>query len=210
MHRVKIRLSKIQQDVLLTPKTSLTGIRSKKLIKSDYCNYLQDDQYPKYIRQKHDTQTEQHDTIERQIRTDTLLSRQLQEEERNQAIKSNYQTEYDDPLPYHIDRGQVKLEDNYEPTLVTENKPLVRFDTHQVTDYHDEQENRDFPHENAFRVFPGKCKPENRECDRKILHYTTYNNFPLSTKNLHSIWHERYEKTTTHKFRYIPRSNKVS
>ena len=84
-------------------------------------------------------QTEQHDIIERQIRIDTLLSRQLQEGERNQAIKSNCQTEYNDPLPYHIDRGQGKLEDNYEPALGTENKPLVRFYTNHVPDYDDEQ-----------------------------------------------------------------------
>ena len=57
-------------------------------------------------------QTEKHDMIERQIRTDALLSRQLQEEERNQAIKSNCQSEYHDPLLHYVNKGQVKLEDN--------------------------------------------------------------------------------------------------
>ena len=85
-------------------------------------------------------QTKQCDMVERQIRTDALLSQQLHEEERNQAIKSNYQTKYDDHLLYHIDRGQVELENNYKPTLGAENKPLVRFDTHQVSDYYDEHE----------------------------------------------------------------------
>ena len=28
----------------------------------------------------------------------------------------------------------------------------------QVPDYHDEQENRNLPHGNAFRVLPGKSK----------------------------------------------------
>ena len=134
------RLSKIQQDPLLTPTASLTGIRPQKVIKSDYHNYQEDEQYPECIIQEHDMQSEQDDTAERQIRTDTILSRKLQEEEKNQAIKSNCQTEYDDPLLYCIDRGQVKLEDNYEPSLGTEKKPLVNFNTHQVPDYHDEQE----------------------------------------------------------------------
>ena len=119
--------------------TSLTGIWPKRWIMSDY-NYLEDDQYLKYIIQEHDIQTEQHGTIERQIRKNALLSSQLQEEERNQVITSNCQTEYDDPLPYLIDRGQVKLEVNYEPTLGRENKTLVRFDTHQVPDSPIEQE----------------------------------------------------------------------
>ena len=33
-----------------------------------------------------------------------------------------------------------KLEDNYEQTLWRENKPFVRFNIHQVPDFHDEQE----------------------------------------------------------------------
>ena len=51
---------------------------------------------------------------ERQIRTDALLSGQLQEEERSHAIKCNYQIEHNGPFPYHVDRCQVKLEDNHE------------------------------------------------------------------------------------------------
>ena len=48
-----------------------------------------------------------HDMIERQIKADALLSRQLQEEERSDTIKSNYHIEYNDYLPYHIDRCRV-------------------------------------------------------------------------------------------------------
>ena len=80
MQRVKMRLSKRQQDPLLTPSMSLTGIRPKKLIRSDFHNYPEDDKYPECIIKEHDIQTEQHDTIERQIRTDALLLRQLQKE----------------------------------------------------------------------------------------------------------------------------------
>ena len=87
MQRVKTRLSKIQQDLLLTPTMSLTGIRPKQLTRSDYDNYPEDDHYPEYIIQEHDIKTEQHDIIERQIRTDTSPLKQLQEEDRNLAIK---------------------------------------------------------------------------------------------------------------------------
>ena len=74
--------------------------------------------------------------MERQIRTNALLSRQLQEEERCQVLKQNYQIECDDPFNYHIDTCQVKLENNHEPTSGTEEKPVVRFSTHQLSDYH--------------------------------------------------------------------------
>ena len=60
---------------MLTPTISLTGIRPQKMMWSDYHNYIEDGQYPDYIIKDHDLQTEQHDMIERQIRTDTLLSR---------------------------------------------------------------------------------------------------------------------------------------
>ena len=48
MQRVKTRLSKIQQDPLLAPTTSLTGIRPKQLIRLEYHNYPEDDQYQEY------------------------------------------------------------------------------------------------------------------------------------------------------------------
>ena len=63
--------------------------------------------------------------IERQIRIDVLLSSQYQGEERRQAIKCNYQIEHNEPLPYHVDSCQVKLEDNHEPTSGAEDKPAL-------------------------------------------------------------------------------------
>ena len=116
---------------------SLTGIRPKLLIRSEYYNYPEENQYPEYIIQEYDIQTEQHDMIERQIKTYTLLSRHLQEE-RGQVIKQNDHTEHDDPFNCHIDGCQVKLKDNYEPISGTEDKPFVIFNTHQLSDYHDE------------------------------------------------------------------------
>ena len=77
---------------------------------------------------------------EKQIRTDALLSQQLQRKERKQTIKGNCEIDYDDLLSYHTDRDQVKLENNYESIVDIENKPSVRFNTHPVPDYHDEQE----------------------------------------------------------------------
>ena len=77
------------------------------MTKSDYHNYSEDNQYPKYIIQGYDIQIEYHDVIERQIRTDKLLLQQVQEEERKQAVKGNCQIDYDDPLLYHKDRDQV-------------------------------------------------------------------------------------------------------
>ena len=35
---------------------SLIGIRPQKLLNSDYHCYLEDDQYPEYIKQEHDMQ----------------------------------------------------------------------------------------------------------------------------------------------------------
>ena len=71
--------------------------------------------------------------IEKQIRTDALFSRQLQEEERGQVLN---QIEYDDPTKYHIDRCQVKLE-NDEQTPEDEDKPFVRaFSLSEAPQYH--------------------------------------------------------------------------
>ena len=46
--------------------------------------------------------------IEKQIREDALLSRQLQDEERRQILKQNNQVEYDEPPEYQICSYQVK------------------------------------------------------------------------------------------------------
>ena len=46
MQRVKTRLSKIQQDPLLSPTTLLIGMKDKQLIRLEYHNYPGDDQYP--------------------------------------------------------------------------------------------------------------------------------------------------------------------
>ena len=69
---------------------SLAGIKPKQLIRAEYHDYQEHDQCTEHMIQEHDIQTEQNDLIERHIRTDTLLSRQLQEEERGQVIKQNY------------------------------------------------------------------------------------------------------------------------
>ena len=80
----------------------------------------------------------------------------MQEEERSQVIKYSNPIEHNDPFPYHVGSCQVKLEDNDEPTSGKEDKSFFRFDTPQLSDYHDEQEIGISPHKNAFRVFPGK------------------------------------------------------
>ena len=78
--------------------------------------------------------------------------------------RPGYKTKLSDgtwwPFNYCIDRCQVKLEDNHEPTSGMKNKPFVRFHTHHLSDYH------------AFRVFPSKNWSEYRECDREILQFT--------------------------------------
>ena len=81
MQRVKMRLGKIQPDPLLTPATSLTGIKWKQLIGPECHDYSEYDQYTEYMTKEQDIHTEQNDLAEEQIRTDALLARQLQEEE---------------------------------------------------------------------------------------------------------------------------------
>ena len=54
----------------------------------------------------------QNDLIEKQIRADGLLSRQLQGEEGDQALKQNKQVEYGIPSACYIDRLQIKMESN--------------------------------------------------------------------------------------------------
>ena len=53
---------------------------------------------------------EQNDLIEIQIRTDALLSRQLQEEERDQALQKHKQAKYDVTSMHQVNRFQVKGE----------------------------------------------------------------------------------------------------
>ena len=60
----------------------------------DYSEY---DQYTECMTQEHDIGTEQSDLIDKQIRTDALLLRQLQQEERSHVLNQNYQVEHDDP-----------------------------------------------------------------------------------------------------------------
>ena len=79
-----MRLSKIQQDPVLTAITSLPGIKPKQLIGTKYHDCSGYDQCAEHITQEHDIQTEQSDLIANQIRMHTLLSRQLKEEERGQ------------------------------------------------------------------------------------------------------------------------------
>ena len=59
IQRVKTRCSKIQQDPLLTPTTSLTGIKPKQLIWSEYHDYPEYDRYTEHMVQEHNVQTEQ-------------------------------------------------------------------------------------------------------------------------------------------------------
>ena len=40
-----MRLGRVQQDPLLTPMTSLTGIKPKQLIRPEYYDYSEHDQY---------------------------------------------------------------------------------------------------------------------------------------------------------------------
>ena len=80
--------------------------------------------------------------IEKQIRTDALSSGQFQEEEIGQVLN---QREYDYPTKHHIDRCQVKLENDYQ-TPDTGDKPFVRtFTTSQPPNYHGRSEVEKFP-----------------------------------------------------------------
>ena len=104
MQSVRMRLNRIQQDLLLTPATSMIGIRPKQLIEPEYYNYPANDHYGEQIICEHDMYVEQNDLIKKQIRAHALLSRQFQDEEREQHLKQNNKVEYDKPPEYHIDR----------------------------------------------------------------------------------------------------------
>ena len=80
MQRVRMRLNRIQEDLLLTPTTSLTGIQPQQLIGPEYHGCPEYDHYREQMI---------HELVQKknkQIRADALLSRQLQEEEETSAV----------------------------------------------------------------------------------------------------------------------------
>ena len=48
-----MRLDRIQQDPLLTPTMSLTGIKPKQLIRSEYQDYSENDHYRQQMIHEH-------------------------------------------------------------------------------------------------------------------------------------------------------------
>ena len=141
MQRVRMRLNRIQKHPLLTPTTSLRGIKPKQLIGPEYHDYPENDCYREQMIHEHAINPEQNNLIEKQISADALLSRQLQEEERNQALNQNKQLKYDVPSVHHIDRLQVKMESNDGQLQGTDYKPFVRsFMAYQAPNYHNRQE----------------------------------------------------------------------
>ena len=138
MQRVRTKLNKIQQDPLLTPTTSLTGIKPKQLIEPEYPEYYH---HREQMIHEHATYPEQNDLIKKQIRADALLSRQLQEEERDHTLKENKLIDYDVPSVHHIGRLWVKRESNDKQLQDTDYKHLVRsFMAYQAPNYHKRQE----------------------------------------------------------------------
>ena len=63
MERVRIRLNRIQQDALLMPTTSMTSIRTKQLMDSEYHNYPENDHYIDQMICEHGMYVEQNDLI---------------------------------------------------------------------------------------------------------------------------------------------------
>ena len=63
MQRVKTRLCKILQEPLLTLATSLSDIKPKQLIRPEYHDYPEYDQYTEPMIQEHDVQTGPNDLI---------------------------------------------------------------------------------------------------------------------------------------------------
>ena len=112
--RVRMRLNRIHQDPLLTPTTSLSGIKPKMLIGPEYHDYPEYDHYGEQMIHEHAIYADENELIKKQIRADALLSRSLQQEERDQALKQNKQVEYDVPSVHHIDILQIKMESNDE------------------------------------------------------------------------------------------------
>ena len=88
----------------------MLGIRPKQLIQPEYHDYL--DKYQDRVCMIHECAmyVDRYDITDIQIRTDAILLRQLQEEEKEQFLKQNNQIEYDIPPKYHIGRYQIKAE----------------------------------------------------------------------------------------------------
>ena len=74
------------QDPLLTSTTSLSSINPKQLIGPEYHDYSDHEQYREQMMCEHVTYTEHNDLMEKEIRADTVLSRQLQDEEIGQVL----------------------------------------------------------------------------------------------------------------------------
>ena len=127
------------------------------------------------------TYTKQNDLIEKQIRADASLSRQLQEEEKGQVLKWNNHVEYDDPSKYHIDRFQAKLENNDEQILETEDRPFARsFTSIPSTKLSQYTRNRKSCLKNTFRIFSGKGWFTHREYNRELLQCTNKSYFQFA------------------------------
>ena len=68
-----MRLNGIQQDPLLTPTISLTGIKPKQLIGPDYKDYPEYDHYRKQMIHEHAIYPEQNNLIDKQIKKRCLI-----------------------------------------------------------------------------------------------------------------------------------------
>ena len=82
----------------------------------------------------------QFDLTEKQIRVDTILSKQLQGKEKEHILKQSNQIEYDIPPKYHIGWHQIKPECQDEQLQETDNKEFVRsIMTEQAPKFYDRQ-----------------------------------------------------------------------
>ena len=101
---------------------------------------------------------EQNDLIKKWIRADGLLSRQIYEKERDQALKQNKQVEYDVPSVHHIDISQVKIESNDEQLQDIDYKPFVRcFMAYHTPNYLERQERENLTSRVPSRYFQVKA-----------------------------------------------------
>ena len=75
MQRVRMRFNRITQDLLLTPTTSMVGVRPKQLTEPEYHDYLENDQYREQMIHEHIMHADQIYLTEKQIRADAILSR---------------------------------------------------------------------------------------------------------------------------------------
>ena len=67
----------------------MIGIRPKQLIEPEYHDYPENEQDRIQMRHGHAMYVNQYDLIQKQIRADAILLRQLQEEEREQFLKQS-------------------------------------------------------------------------------------------------------------------------